>query len=156
MRMTGIVLKCAENARKIATESKSHFVGPEHLLAGMLDIPPSFGATILRRTAIDFGKLADDVRKLLTNRKDRGAGTEPAASEAYKTVVQSAVQKAGELGQSHVGTEHLLWSMASDAQLNEIFSLHGVHSAEIGKMLVRLAAEGRREPFFDPVAKTWE
>lgn len=124
----------SERARKVvffaqeeAQREESWFVGPTHLLLGVLRMPDSSACQTLTRMGCDFGVL----KKLLTTLPPGGAGlsTEMTLSPAGKRVIDHAYDEARTMGNNFIGTEHLLLGLIHDREC-------GAHLKDVGVELV--------------------
>jgi len=102
-------------AQEKAKESKLSYVGTEHILIGVLSQENSLGASIL----LNFGVSLENVYLVL---KTVGRSSAPSKSDEpgglsgfAKEIIEDAVKVAHEFGHSFVGTEHLLYSLVSQA-----------------------------------------
>ncbi|MBX4198692.1 hypothetical protein KW800_00200 [Candidatus Parcubacteria bacterium] len=101
------VRKVLSMAREEAARFHHEFVGPEHILLGLLREGEGVGATILLRLNIDLDKLNREIEKRLSKGKGKAGPDLPYTFKAKK-VLESAMSEARGLSMSYVGTEHLL------------------------------------------------
>ena len=95
-----------EKAQECAGEFGHSYVGTEHLLLGIARESEGLGARVLRTAGLDEAFLAE----LLEKENGRGTPGAPlqGLSPRCKRAVELAAADAARLGQSYVGTEHLL------------------------------------------------
>ncbi len=100
-------------AQDKAKEAKLNYVGTEHILIGILAQENSLGSSIL----LNFGVSLDNVYLVL---KTVGRSSSPSKADEpgglsgfAKEIIEEAVKVAHEYGHSFVGTEHLLFALAS-------------------------------------------
>lgn len=132
-------------ANTIAKTANSPQIGPDHLLRGLLSIPGSGAASILRRMGVDP---ADVVATL-----EEGAvvAGEPSAGDVTFTmpaqrVLQRAYAASRERGESGIGSEHVMLGLLQTGREEwpELPELLGVplDGAEAAFAAVREAGEG--------------
>lgn len=99
-----------KNAWKFAAQEAaklgSDYIGTEHLLIGIAHEGDSAGGKILNSLGITVGTLEE----LLSGSRNTSLfrRSEPYVAPRTKRVLEMAVEEANELGNSYVGTEHLL------------------------------------------------
>ncbi len=95
-----------EQARAAAGEMGHAYVGTEHLLLGVLREKNGLGARILEKRGIS----EEALRRMVVHRNGVGSPGVPAQglSQRAKAAVERAANEAKALGQSYIGTEHLL------------------------------------------------
>jgi ATP-dependent Clp protease ATP-binding subunit ClpC len=94
-------------ARLIAEELSHGYVGPEHLLAGLLEVD-SVAVAVLRNLHVDLAALRKNVLAATTQKRDILLGPDLPYTRQAKRVLEAAVATAQELHHDYVGTEHLL------------------------------------------------
>ncbi len=95
-----------EQARAAAGELGHAYVGTEHLLLGVLREKNGLGARILEKRAVS----EEQLRRIVVRRSGMGSPGVPSQglSCRARSAVERAAQEARALGQSYIGTEHLL------------------------------------------------
>jgi hypothetical protein len=106
-RFTPRAHQALSEAKHAAEALQHNFMGTEHLLLGVLAVEEGVGAQVLR----DFGVAADDVKR----RVEALVGPGPKAvvnqfpfTPRSKKALELALRHALNLGQSYIGTEHIL------------------------------------------------
>jgi len=100
-------------ARQEATRLRHDYLGPEHMLLGLLRQSPSSAADLLARLGADRDTLLEALESVL-GQSDGGepvTGQLPFAPEA-KLVLEATLGAVHRLGHSYVGTQHLLLGLA--------------------------------------------
>jgi hypothetical protein len=132
-RARGVLTQSVEEARQLG----HGFVGTEHLLLALFDVPEGLGARILAeggltRTAVETEVLAQ---------VKRGPGSEEGKlpfTPRAKAVLENAVGEALQLGHNYVGTEHLLLGLFVDGDAIAAKVLLGLGStSEVVKARIR-------------------
>ena len=105
-RFTERARSAIEKAQETAAEFGHSYVGTEHLLMGILQEGDGLGAKVLRSA----GLTEDFLRELLEKEVGRGAPAAPlqGLTPRCKRAIELSAADAARLGQSYVGTEHLL------------------------------------------------
>lgn len=84
------------------------YIGPEHLLLGLIEEGSGVAANVLKNLHVDLGKLRLDVERLMR----KGEFTAPQGtlpqSPATKKVIDYATEEARALRHNYLGSEHLL------------------------------------------------
>ncbi len=117
----GMFSRFTEKSQKAMLLSQSEardqghsYIGSEHILLGILREGTGGAARILNRLNIDYDKVRQAVLNIVA------PGTGPVKSLAYtprtKRIFELAQQITQELGDSHVGTEHLLLGILREGQ----------------------------------------
>ena len=84
-------------------------IGPEHLLLSILDQPAAMGTVVLASLGVDAAALHDRLERAV------GQGGQPLDRSGHipfhpraKQLLEFALREALQLGDAHIGTEHLL------------------------------------------------
>jgi ATP-dependent Clp protease ATP-binding subunit ClpB len=100
-------------AQRLATDGSHPELGPEHLLAALLEPEDGVPAAVLTRLGLDLPALRARVRELLGRLpRQIGATAQPALSPRLHRVLEAAEAEARHMGDEYVSTEHLLLSLA--------------------------------------------
>ena len=106
-RFTMRAREALEQAQTAAESLQHNYIGTEHELLGLFDVPGALAGRVL----LDLGVQRDAVERAVLARVARGArptrGPLPFTPRARK-VLEEALNAAADLGHSYVGTEHLL------------------------------------------------
>ena len=101
-------------AQDEAVRFNHNYIGPEHLLIGLVREGEGVAARVLNSLQIDMTA----VRREVVNARGRGESTaspsEITLIPRTKRVIELAIDEARLLGHSHVGTEHLLLGLVRD------------------------------------------
>ena len=105
-RFTERARSAIEKAQETAAEFGHSYVGTEHLLMGILKEGEGLGAKVLRNA----GLTEDFLKELLEKEVGKGAPGAPlqGLTPRCKRAIELSAADAARLGQSYVGTEHLL------------------------------------------------
>jgi hypothetical protein len=115
-RFTDRAQKVMSLANQEAQRLNHEHVGTEHILIGLMAEGSGVGATVLKELGVDLKKARTAVLGLVEE------GREPVAAEKLphtaraKKVVEIAIEEARLLGQTYVGTEHLLLGLLTERE----------------------------------------
>jgi ATP-dependent Clp protease ATP-binding subunit ClpC len=101
-------------AREEAARLDHSYVGGEHILLGLLREPESVGCRVLSN---GLGIALDAVRTMVEAKAERGPGCLPEErwlSPSGKAVIDLTFEEARGMGDSYIGTEHLLIGLLRD------------------------------------------
>ena len=133
-----------EKARRAAGDLGHSFVGTEHLLLGILREEDSLGGRVLRRRGLGEEALLDELRRTL------GEGTPGRPCQGLsiraQLAVEGAAREAEALGQSIIGTEHLLLGILRQPDCGGCRALHALELDPDLIMTDILAVFGRSAP----------
>ena len=114
--------KFSERARRVLTIAQEEarnlnhsYIGTEHILLGLVREDEGVAAKILTNMNINLGKVRSAVEFII------GRGEKPTTSETgltprAKRVIELAIDEARHLGQSYIGTEHLLLGLLREEE----------------------------------------
>ncbi len=102
-------------------------IGPDHLLAALLDAPDGVVGPLLAKVGIDTGVLAGQLDDRLA-REPRVSGAEPGLSRALRGVLEAADATRIELRDDYVSTEHVLMALADRVGASREQLLEGLRS----------------------------
>ena len=95
-------------AREEAARLKQDYVGPEHLLLGIIREGNGVAAAILISHHIDLDGLRQQIEATLKPGKPMQAGAQLPYTSSAKKVLEGAMMEARDLDHAFVGTQHLL------------------------------------------------
>jgi ATP-dependent Clp protease ATP-binding subunit ClpB len=101
-------------AQNLAQERGHAEVVPEHLLVTLIEQSGGIVPSILRKLALDPGRVGADAGALL-NALPKMSGGDTRLSPRMKLIFDSAQAEAGRLQDDYVSTEHLLLALAAEA-----------------------------------------
>ncbi len=132
-------------ANRIAQVANSPQIGTDHLLRGLLSIPDSGAASILRRMGVDQAGLAATLEGAVVLADDAPDGDITFTMPAQRAL-QRAYAASRERGETGIGSEHVLFGLlqAGPDEWPELPELLGVplDGAEAAFAAVREAGEG--------------
>jgi ATP-dependent Clp protease ATP-binding subunit ClpC len=111
---TDDVRKSLSRAREEAGLLGNEYVGPEHILLGLIHVNAGNGARVLERMHVETATLRARVLAIVQSGATHTAQDLPYTARA-KRVLEKAMIGARDLGHDYVGTEHLLLGLAQDS-----------------------------------------
>ncbi len=90
------------------------YIGPEHLLLGLIREGEGMAAGVLQSLGIDLGRARQKVEETV-HRREGERPTEITLTPQTKRVIELAIAEARALDSHHVGTEHLLLGLVGVA-----------------------------------------
>ncbi|MFJ1969208.1 Clp protease N-terminal domain-containing protein [Streptomyces sp. NPDC087903] len=106
-----VVVTAQEEARLLR---HSH-IGTEHILLGLLDVPDSMAAKVLRQLGYDKETAQVDIAGVVKPGAEELSGHIPFAPRAKKTL-ELALREAQQLHHNHIGTEHILLALVREGE----------------------------------------
>ena len=145
-RFTERARKAVFYAQEEAGKWGANFVGPEHLLLGLIREDDNLAGRILDQ----LGVKPESVRKAVQARlrpSDGGMGKDMALTPAAKQVVDGVFNEAKRLGDNYIGTEHLLLGMLREdfGIATEVLVELGVTPEGVCERLQQIRAESKLE-----------
>ncbi|MFH1731816.1 MAG: ATP-dependent Clp protease ATP-binding subunit [Planctomycetota bacterium] len=118
-----------DRARKVIMYGKQeaqrlghNFLGTEHILLGLVREGTGVAANVLKALGVDLKRIRVEVERLVQSdpAASQGEQMKPAGEPRYtpraKRVLELAMDEARALGQSYIGTEHLLLGLLREGQ----------------------------------------
>lgn len=110
----------SENAKALLTISQTeaekagfNYIGTEHVLLATFGKPDFHSARILAALGVEEGNVRRAIASVITRKEGRTFGGIIPTSRV-KTVIEIAFQLCAALGQTHVGTDHMLLALAAE------------------------------------------
>src|SRR6266699_1755211 len=98
-----------------AEKAGINYIGTEHLLLATLGKPDFHSAQILTALGIKEADVRTAIASVITRKEGRASrGIIP--TSRVKKVIELAFQLCGALGQTHVGTDHILLALAAEGE----------------------------------------
>jgi len=101
-------------AQDEAIRFNHNYMGPEHLLLGLVREGEGVAARVLNRLGIELSNVRHEVEKTIGRGESTASPSEITLIPRAKKVIELAIDEARLLGHSHVGTEHLLLGLVRD------------------------------------------
>jgi ATP-dependent Clp protease ATP-binding subunit ClpC len=103
-----VVVTAQEEARLL----KHGYIGTEHILLGLLDVPDSTAAKVLEQLGYDKETARADIAAVAEPGTEELSGHIPFAPSAKKTL-DLALREAHQLRHTYIGTEHILLALVA-------------------------------------------
>ena len=117
VKFTDQARQACERAKDRARRSGYEYVGPEHLLLGLLDLLTNSEAravSILRALGADPERLRTEVSLTVSPRLQRITATKIPQSREATAAIHYAIENYASFGTDAVGTDHLLLGILHD------------------------------------------
>ncbi len=108
-RARRVVVRAQEEARTLGQD----YIGPEHVLLGLVHDDGGVAAKALESLGIGLAAVRQRVEEIIGRGEQAPSGHIPFTPQA-KEVLKLALQEARALGHSYIGTEHILLGLISE------------------------------------------
>jgi ATP-dependent Clp protease ATP-binding subunit ClpC len=143
-RFTDRARKAMALANQEAQRLNHEYIGPEHILLGLLDEGYGVAATLLKNLDVDFAKARLEVEKLAPRGSTTVAiGKLPQTIQAKK-VVELTIHEARNLNHNYVGTEHLLLGLLAlpESIAAQVLASFGLKLEAVREVVLNLLEPG--------------
>ncbi|MBO7329311.1 MAG: ATP-dependent chaperone ClpB [Lentisphaeria bacterium] len=134
------------NAQHYAEEANNTELRPLHLLAALLDDPESLVSSILEKLGVNRELFRNQVSGAMRElpRIEGNNMQQVSMSREFSTMLNTAMKKAGEMGDEYVSAEHLLLALASaGGRAAELLGNAGISADKILNALQTLRGNQR-------------
>ncbi len=101
-------------AQDEAVRLNHSYIGPEHLLLGLVREGEGVAGRVLNRLGIELSKTRQAVEQVIGRGDSASSPTESTLTPRAKKVIELAIDESRKLGHNDVGTEHLLLGLVRD------------------------------------------
>jgi ATP-dependent Clp protease ATP-binding subunit ClpC len=144
------VRRALQAAREEANALGNAFVGPEHMLLGLIREGDGTAIAVLAACTIDLAHLKSDLQGIMRGRGDtsKDIGPDLPYTAYAKRALELAMHAARELHHGHVGTEHLLLGLLADEQsdASRLLRAAGATSEVVRAHVLRLGMDEDNAP----------
>ena len=139
------VRKALGRAREEAFRLQHNYVGTEHVLLGLIHETEGVAAAVLNSLNADRDRIHEAVEEVVKPGKGSGLLCELPYTSRAKKVLELAMAEGRELGDSHVGTEHLLLGLLREEKgvAAQVLNAANVKTEEVRAELLLLRESGR-------------
>jgi len=106
-----VVVTAQEQARLL----KHNYIGTEHILLGLLDVPDGMAAKVLHQLGYDKETAKVDIAAVVEPGTEELSGHIPFAPSSKKTL-ELALREAQQLHHNYIGTEHILLALVREGE----------------------------------------
>jgi ATP-dependent Clp protease ATP-binding subunit ClpC len=143
-RFTSRARRAVLMAHDEATRMGAQLISTEHLLLGLMRLQEGSAIELLERLGIDLERLRNDLhRQMEATAPVETPHREPSFTPEAQRVLLRALKEAKQLGDHHVGTEHILIGLLREGR-GAAFRLLRRHGAELPLIRQALADIGRQ------------
>jgi len=131
--------------------AKAQRIGTEHLLLAMLRLGEGVGVEVLKSLDVDLGAVQDELREHISAAEPEEPTEGIAFTPEAQKVLQHAYNEAKNMGQTYIGTEHLLVGLVRENRgaAYRVLRRCGVDLGKVRQAVKRFAASptktGRRD-----------
>lgn len=115
-RFTDRARKVMQLAQQEARRFNHEYIGTEHILLGLVKESGGVAATILKNLDVDLRKIRLEVEKIMHTGPDMVTMGKLPHTPRAKRVIEYAICASREMGNNHVGTEHLMIGLLRDKE----------------------------------------
>jgi len=138
-------------AQDEAIRFNHNYIGPEHLLLGLVREGEGVAARVLDQLGVELSKVRMQVEFLIGR---GGSGITPSYITLHprtKKIIELAIDEAKKLGHSHVGTEHLLLGLVRETGTvgSQALEALGVSLEKVRRQVIASLSGARAEPRAD-------
>jgi hypothetical protein len=142
--------KFTERARKVLTYAQEEaqrlnhtYIGPEHLLLGLVREGDGVAARVLGNMGVDLKKVRAAVESII-GRRDPTIVNEMGLTPRAKRVIELAVDEARGLNHHYIGTEHLLLGLLAEGQSVAVGVLEslGIRQPDVRRHIGQVIGQG--------------
>ena len=145
-RFTSRARRAVLMAHDEAARMGAQLISTEHLLLGLMRLQEGSAIELLERLEIDLERLRSDLRRQMETAPPGDATSkEPAFTPEARRVLVRALKEAQQLGDYHVGTEHILIGLLREGR-GAAFRLLRRHGADLPLIRQALSEAGRQNP----------
>lgn len=130
-------------AQKAAERFRHDYIGPEHLLLGLVDENTGMAVTALSCLGVTCEMVQREIDSLVViGTQKRNAGPLPFTPQA-KHILERASEEAQNLGHPYVGTEHIMLGIISDQKsiATSVLSNLGISADKFRKEILELLGQ---------------
>lgn len=137
---TDRVRKVLQMAREEAVRLRSEFVGPEHIMLGLVREGEGAGLAALQNVGVDYEGIGKALNKPAPTKGNHGIGPDLPYTARAKKVLELAMTEARELNHSYVGTEHLTLGIVREerSEAAKLMARAGVTLESLRSEILRL------------------
>ena len=135
-------------AQDEAIRFNHNYIGPEHVLLGLVREGEGVASLTLASLGIGLGQARMEIEEIVGRGGSTASPSEITLAPRTKKIIEHAIDEARVLGHSLVGTEHLLLGITRDPDSNasEVIRRMGVELAAVRQKVIERIADGGQQP----------
>jgi ATP-dependent Clp protease ATP-binding subunit ClpC len=139
-KFTDQARRALTDAQALAARHDQNYIGPEHLLLGVIGVEDDTGAMVLVNLGVDLPKVRKAV-EFLADAGERPADGEVGLTPAAKQVIELGIDETRSMNHRYLGTEHLLLGLLreGDGVAATVLESLGVNFGDARREVLRLA-----------------
>lgn len=150
-RARKVIFFAQEESQKLGHD----YVGPEHILLGLIRQPDSIAARVLEKLNVSLEKIMADTLSVLSH-SEPSSHYDLTLTSRFKRVIELAFDEARSLNNNHIGTEHLLLALIreKDSIAAGVLDRNGITLEEARQTVEELQLAGgkavKSRPYTEP------
>lgn len=108
--------KVLDFAQEESSRLSHNYIGTEHLLLGLMDVPDGVAMQVLDNMGVEPGKVRSAIDFIVNHPERILAGGEIGLTQRSKKVLELAVDEARRMNLPYVGTEHILLGLVREGE----------------------------------------
>jgi ATP-dependent Clp protease ATP-binding subunit ClpA len=133
-------------AQDEAIRFNHNYIGPEHLLLGLVREGEGVAGQVLAGLGVDLSRARREVESLIGRGESTASPSEITLIPRTKKIIELAIDEARILGHGHVGTEHLLLGMVRDGSGTNAGAILKALGVDVERLRARVVAMISGEP----------
>jgi ATP-dependent Clp protease ATP-binding subunit ClpA len=141
-RSRRVLVLAQEEARNLNHD----FIGPEHILLGLIGERRGVASKALEALGVTLKKARAKVREAIAPNTEPSAGSPPFSAPAKK-VLERSLREALLLGNAYIGTEHILLGLVQDGQSvsTQVLSELGAGAGRIRELVIQMMGDSAKD-----------
>lgn len=115
-KFTDRARKVMQLANQEAQRFNHEYIGTEHILLGLIKEGSGVAANVLKNLGVNLGRIRLEVEKLVRSGPDVVAMGKLPQTPRAKKVIEYSMEEAQDIGDNHVGTEHILLGLLREEE----------------------------------------
>jgi ATP-dependent Clp protease ATP-binding subunit ClpA len=133
-------------AQDEAIRFNHNYIGPEHLLLGLVREGEGVAGQVLAGLGVDLSRSRREVESLIGRGESTASPSEITLIPRTKKIIELAIDEARILGHGHVGTEHLLLGLVRDGSGSNAGAILKALGVDVERLRARVVAMITGEP----------
>ena len=115
LEYTELAQAALNKAKKISKDMQQSFVGSQHILFGLISVGKGTAYTVLAGNGLSKEKLDMMIEQASLEDSDLLIAGDGSYTERTLAILENAENEASRLGESSIGTEHILLALKTDS-----------------------------------------
>jgi ATP-dependent Clp protease ATP-binding subunit ClpC len=147
-QFTDRALRVMQLAQQEATRFNHEYIGPEHILLGLVKEGSGVAANALKNLDVHLDKIRLELEKIVKANPEMVACSRLPHTPRAKKVIEFATEEARSLNHNYVGTEHLLLGLlrVQEGVAAQVLLNLGVKAEDVREEILNLLGHYTRPP----------